>query len=146
MFSIDKLPRIVYALAHARKLRAVAPAVSAPWHTHLDDTTMTDFRKLLPVSRAAARLGITPATLRAWIARGTVPAVRPGRSIFIPISAIEALERGEIAQPCGASEPSNSIQPDTGRGVPSVAPAGPRPAPDGPSPPRGPGPGASFIS
>lgn len=32
--------------------------------------------KLIPISRAAAMLGVHPNTLRAWVDRGLVPAIR----------------------------------------------------------------------
>jgi excisionase family DNA binding protein len=57
---------------------------------------MTDMRKLLRVTQAAARLGVTPPTIRAWVANGTLPAARPGRSIYVLTSGVEAIERGDL--------------------------------------------------
>jgi excisionase family DNA binding protein len=65
---------------------------------------MTDMRRLLRVTQAAERLGVTAATIRVWITNGALPGVRPGRTIFVPIYAIEAIERGEMARP-STSEP-----------------------------------------
>jgi predicted site-specific integrase-resolvase len=39
-------------------------------------TLAEDELKLIPISRAAAMLGVHPNTLRAWVDRGLVPATR----------------------------------------------------------------------
>jgi excisionase family DNA binding protein len=72
----------------------------------MTDLRGVDPRRLLRLTEAAQRLGITAQTLRVWVKNGSVPAVRPGRSLFVPIAAIEALERGDAAQPHSASAPA----------------------------------------
>jgi excisionase family DNA binding protein len=67
---------------------------------------MTDSSLLLKVSAAASRLGVAEPTVRAWIKNGSLQAVRPGRSLFVLLSAVERLERGETAQPRTAAAPS----------------------------------------
>lgn len=47
----------------------------------------------LTVQQAAARLQVTPQTLRGWIRAGAVRAVRLGRAWRIPESALEELAK-----------------------------------------------------
>jgi hypothetical protein len=49
--------------------------------------------------------------LRAWIKNGSVRAVRPGRSLFVPLTEIERLECGETVPPNVAPAPSAAAVP-----------------------------------
>jgi excisionase family DNA binding protein len=46
-------------------------------------------RTLLSVREAAERLGLKPATIRAWLLRRRLPRVNCGRAVRIPAEAIE---------------------------------------------------------
>lgn len=48
-------------------------------------------RQFATVSELAAATGKTPATIRAWIANGSLPSVRLGRSILVPNAVLQAL-------------------------------------------------------
>lgn len=53
--------------------------------------------QLRTVEQAAADLGLSVHTIRAWIARRKIGHVRLGRAVRIPISEIERLiERGTV--------------------------------------------------
>jgi excisionase family DNA binding protein len=48
--------------------------------------------RLISVNEAAARLGLSPLTIRRLIRRGELPHVRPtGRAIRVPEDAVEAI-------------------------------------------------------
>ena len=48
--------------------------------------------QLLDVPRVAALCAVRPATVRAWIARGTLPALRIGRHYRVAASALARLQ------------------------------------------------------
>lgn len=53
---------------------------------------------LISVNEAAARLGLSPVTVRRLISRGELSCVRPtGRTVRIPEEAVEALARCRMA-------------------------------------------------
>ena len=56
-------------------------------------------RLLVPVAEAAHRLGVCPRTIAAMIADDRLPAVRIGRRVLIPLSALIAL--ATVAPGCG---------------------------------------------
>ena len=56
--------------------------------------TMKD--ALITVDEAAARIGKAPETVRRWIAAGTLPAMREGIRVMVPVAALDALQ----ARPC----------------------------------------------
>jgi excisionase family DNA binding protein len=54
-------------------------------------------RKLLTVGQAAQELGLSPATLRAWIWRRKIEHTRIGRAVRIPSAVVDRLvERGTV--------------------------------------------------
>jgi excisionase family DNA binding protein len=54
-------------------------------------------QQLLSVQETAARLGLKPATIRAWLLRRKLPRVNCGRAVRIPAEAIaEFIERNTI--------------------------------------------------
>lgn len=55
-------------------------------------------RQLLSVKETAERLGLKPATIRAWLARRkNLPCIRCGRAVRIPAEAVEQfIERNTI--------------------------------------------------
>jgi excisionase family DNA binding protein len=46
-------------------------------------------RQLLTVQETAERLGLKPATIRAWLLRRKLPRVNCGRAVRIPADAVE---------------------------------------------------------
>ncbi|POM24088.1 Helix-turn-helix domain protein [Actinomadura rubteroloni] len=55
---------------------------------------MTDLaRTYLTVTQAATRVGVAPATIRQWIHRGHLPALRINRRIFVTELALLKAER-----------------------------------------------------
>lgn len=56
---------------------------------------MKERTRLLPLPEAADRLGVTVATIRAWIYRRSIEYVKIGRSVRISESVVEGIiERG----------------------------------------------------
>jgi len=53
-------------------------------------TIIENHKPLLNVQEAADRLGLKPATVRAWLLRRKLPRVNCGRAVRIPAEAIEA--------------------------------------------------------
>lgn len=62
----------------------MAPHVALTMRT----TPPTD---LTTVKKGAARLSVSEKALRLWLARGLLPRVKLGRSVRIPVDAIERL-------------------------------------------------------
>jgi len=52
--------------------------------------------KLYTVQEIAARVNVTPATVRRWISRGALVAVRRGGRLLIPEAAARSLEHLEV--------------------------------------------------
>jgi excisionase family DNA binding protein len=50
---------------------------------------MATERRLLSCAEAAAELGLKEATIRVWVARRRLPSVKLGRSVRIPLEAID---------------------------------------------------------
>lgn len=54
-------------------------------------------QQLLSIQEAAERLGLRPATIRAWLLRRKLPRVNCGRAVRIPAEAIaQFIERNTI--------------------------------------------------
>jgi excisionase family DNA binding protein len=53
----------------------------------------TASRQFVTVAEIAAATGQCETTVRGWIMRGALPAVRPGRSFLIPRGSVEAMAR-----------------------------------------------------
>ena len=69
--------------------RSTLPAANAPQSPP----------KLLTVDVVADRWGVTPRTVRNWIASGELPAIKRGRAVRIPENSLY-----ENAQPSGKKE------------------------------------------
>lgn len=48
-------------------------------------------RTMLSIARVAERFGRSPRTVRWWIATGRLPAVRIGRTPFVPVEALDRM-------------------------------------------------------
>ncbi len=59
----------------------------------------------ITVTEAAARIGKRPETLRRWIAAGKIDAIRDGAHVFIPATALDALNR--TCEQCGKTYTPN---------------------------------------
>lgn len=69
--------------------------------------------RLISVNEVAARLGLSPITVRRLIHRGTLPHVRPtGRTVRVPEDAVEAIITGKAQTPpgCGREHPMSPIR------------------------------------
>jgi excisionase family DNA binding protein len=54
-------------------------------------------KQLLSVNEAAERLGLKPATIRAWLLRRKLPRVNCGRAVRVPAGAIaEFIDRHTV--------------------------------------------------
>jgi excisionase family DNA binding protein len=59
-------------------------------------TSNADLRAFLTVAELAQATGMTAATVRSWIASGTLPAMRLGHSFLIPRSVYEMMLRAQF--------------------------------------------------
>jgi excisionase family DNA binding protein len=55
--------------------------------------------RFLTLTEAADRLGLTVGQVRGRVERGTIPAVRIGRALRVPVRALDELEPAERAEP-----------------------------------------------
>lgn len=46
---------------------------------------------LLTTTEAGALCRVTPGTIRAWVASGRLPCVRPGHRLLVPVEAVRSL-------------------------------------------------------
>lgn len=59
---------------------------------------MSPVRRTLTVSEAAACLGVSRNTAYEAVRRGTIPSIRIGRRILVPIHALDGLLSGDPAE------------------------------------------------
>ncbi len=70
---------------------------------------------LCTINEVADRLKLSPATVRVAIRRGSIPAVRLGRSVRVAEEALDALER--VGHPLLTRRPAEVVgAPSTGAG------------------------------
>ena len=62
------------------------------------DKTPAELPELLTVPETASALRVGVATVRTWIAQGTILASRPGKQYLIPTSEVERLGRPQRRQ------------------------------------------------
>ncbi len=63
-------------------------------------------RKTLTVTEAAACLGLSRGTAYQAVREGSIPSIRIGRRILVPVHALEAMLFGATAEPGQSGQPS----------------------------------------
>jgi len=60
--------------------------------------------RFLSVNETARTFGVTAAAIRGWLKRGTLPARKIGRRVFVSVDAIEAIQSHEFHRPSIAAK------------------------------------------
>ncbi|MCA9289009.1 MAG: excisionase family DNA-binding protein [Phycisphaerales bacterium] len=90
------------------------------WPTDNPDPILLDTRLALSKDEAAAALALSPRTIDDLIADGSLPCVRVGRRVLLPVDGLRRWLADNSEGGAGATQASNAgmaVSPDAAKGV-----------------------------